>query len=441
MPIAITMPALSPTMTEGNLAKWVKAEGDMVAIGDVVAEIETDKATMEVEAVDEGILGRIIVAEGTEAVPVNSVIALLMEEGEDASALEGYDAPVAAPPARAPVEAALPVAPPEAATVEAAAIQAAPVTPAPVTLATAPRVPGGDAVAPEGNRINASPLARRMAQQAGLDLSVLAGSGPHGRIVKRDIDAALAGQGEPGGAAAPAARPTLAAAETEIPHTAMRKTIARRLVESTQSIPHIYLTIDCEIDALLELRTTLNQRAEAAAEGYKLTVNDFVVRASALALRKVPRVNASWSDAAILEHTAVDVAVAVALDDGLITPIIRNADHKGLAAISVETKELAARARAGKLMPEEYQGGGFSVSNLGMFGIRDFTAVINPPHAAILAVGAGEQRAVVKDGALAIATVMSCTISADHRVIDGAVAARFLAALKRLIDDPLSMLL
>jgi len=436
MPIAITMPALSPTMTEGNLAKWLKAEGDMVAIGDVVAEIETDKATMEVEAIDEGVLGRIIVAEGTEAVPVNSVIALLMEEGEDASALDGYDALAAAPPARVPVEAALPVAPPETSAVEAGATQAVP-----VARATVPQVPGGEAVGPKANRINTSPLARRMAQQAGLALSALVGSGPHGRIVKRDIDAALAARGEPGASATPVARPVLAVSDSEIPHTAMRKTIARRLVESTQSIPHIYLTIDCEIDALLELRKALNERAEAAAEGYKLTVNDFVVRASALALRKVPRVNASWTDAAILEHTAVDVAVAVALDDGLITPIIRNADHKGLAAISVETKELAARAREGKLMPEEYQGGGFSVSNLGMFGIRSFTAVINPPHAAILAVGAGEQRAVVKDGALAIATVMSCTISADHRVIDGAIAARYLAALKRLIDDPLSMLL
>ena len=430
MPIAITMPALSPTMTEGNLAKWMKAEGDMVAIGDVVAEIETDKATMEVEAVDEGILGRIVVAEGTEAVPVNSVIALLIEEGEDASALEGYDAP----PAPAQLEAAVPEAPPEARAVEATATQAAPVAPV-------PQAPGGEAVVPDGNRIKASPLARRMAQQAGLDLAGLVGSGPHGRIVKRDIDATLAGRGAPVAAPAPAARPALAAGDNEIPHTAMRKTIARRLVESTQSIPHIYLTIDCEIDALLELRKTLNERAEAQAEGYKLTVNDFMVRASALALRKVPRVNASWTDAAILEHTTVDVAVAVALDDGLITPIIRNADHKGLTTISIETKELAARARAGKLMPEEYQGGGFSVSNLGMFGIRDFTAVINPPHAAILAVGAGEQRPVVKDGALAIATVMSCTISADHRVIDGAVAARFLAVLKRLIDDPLGMLL
>jgi pyruvate dehydrogenase E2 component (dihydrolipoamide acetyltransferase) len=286
-----------------------------------------------------------------------------------------------------------------------------------------------------------SPLARRMAQQASLDLASLMGTGPHGRIVKADIDATLgkAAHAAPSVAAPAPASVVHPTAAIEVPHNAMRKIIARRLVESKQTIPHIYLTIDCEIDELLKLRKTLNDKAADGA--YKISINDFIVRAVALALRKVPRVNASWTDTAILLHDSADVAVAVALDDGLITPIIRNADGKGLAEISNETKELAGRARAGKLMPDEYQGGTFSVSNLGMFGTKSFSAVINPPHAAILAVGAGAQQAVVKDGALAVATVMSCTISADHRVIDGAVAAEFLAVFKSMVDDPLNMLL
>ena len=412
MPIPITMPALSPTMTDGNLAKWLKAEGEAIAIGDVIAEIETDKATMEVEAVDEGVLAKILVPEGSENVAVNAVIGLILQEGEDAAAVESFaaDQPAPAAPAQAP-----PVAAP------------APAAPQPAS----------------GERIKASPLARRMAQQAGLDLAALTGSGPQGRIVKADIDAALAGKAPAPAAAAPqpVAGAVPAAAPTEIPHTTMRKTIARRLVEAKQVVPHIYLTIDCEIDELLALRKNLNGRAEERGEDYKLSVNDFVVRAVALALRKVPRVNASWTDEAMLMHATADVAVAVALEDGLITPIIRNADQKGLATISREVKELAGRAREGKLMPEEYQGGTFSVSNLGMFGIREFSAIINPPHAAILAIGAGQQRPVVKDGALAVATVMSCTVSADHRVVDGSVAAEFLQAFKGYVDDPLSMLL
>ena len=419
MPIPITMPALSPTMTEGNLAKWVKAEGDTVSAGDVIAEIETDKATMEVEAVDEGKLAKILVPEGSESVAVNTVIGLLLEEDEDESSLGDYQA--AAPAAAA-----------------AAAPAPQPSEPAPTAQAVPPSAAPQPSAA--GERIKASPLARRMAQQAGLDIAPLTGTGPHGRIVKADIDAAL-GKAALAPPAAPAPAPAAAVAEaaTEVPHNAMRKVIARRLVEAKQTIPHIYLTIDCEIDELLKLRKTLNDRAADGA--YKLSVNDFIVRAAALALRKVPRVNASWTDTAILLHDSADVAIAVALEDGLITPIIRNADGKGLAAISNETKELAGRARSGKLMPDEYQGGTFSVSNLGMFGTKSFSAVINPPHAAILAVGVGAQQAVVKDGALAVATVMSCTISADHRVIDGAVAAEFLAVFKSLIDDPLSMLL
>ena len=432
MPIPITMPALSPTMTDGNLAKWLKAEGEAIAIGDVIAEIETDKATMEVEAVDEGVLAKILVPEGSENVAVNAVIGLILQEGEDAAAVESFaaDQPAPAAPAQAP---------PVAAPAPAPEVAPPPAAPQPEAPAPAPAAPQPAS----GERIKASPLARRMAQQAGLDLAALTGSGPQGRIVKADIDAALAGKAPAPAAAAPqpVAGAVPAAAPTEIPHTTMRKTIARRLVEAKQVVPHIYLTIDCEIDELLALRKNLNGRAEERGEDYKLSVNDFVVRAVALALRKVPRVNASWTDEAMLMHATADVAVAVALEDGLITPIIRNADQKGLATISREVKELAGRAREGKLMPEEYQGGTFSVSNLGMFGIREFSAIINPPHAAILAIGAGQQRPVVKDGALAVATVMSCTVSADHRVVDGSVAAEFLQAFKGYVDDPLSMLL
>src|SRR5271165_7327859 len=430
MPIEILMPALSPTMTEGNLAKWLKKEGDEVHSGDVLAEIETDKATMEVEAVDEGKIGKILVPEGAQGIKVNAPIAVLLGEGEDASALEKFAESVPRP---------TPVAPPSQESVQ----------PAPA----APAVPGRE----RGNgRVFASPLARRMAQQAGLDLGAIRGSGPQGRIVKSDVEAALSPvraapaaasartgvvpQPAPAGPALSKERVAALAgnpAYTERPLNAMRRVIARRLTESKQTVPHFYLTIDCEIDALLKIRTELNAKSEA----YRISVNDFVIRAAALALRQVPAANASWSDDAILLWDTVDIAVAVALDDGLITPIVKAADRKGLAAIANETRDLVARARAGKLKLEEFQGGTFSVSNLGMYGVRDFAAVINPPHGGILAVGAGEQRPVVKNGALAVATVMSCTLSCDHRAVDGAVGAQFLAAFKKLVEDPLTMLL
>ena len=456
MPIPIAMPQLSPTMTEGTLARWLKSEGDQVSPGDVIAEIETDKATMEIEIADDGVLAKILVAEGTEGVAVGTVIAVLLEEGEDTSVLEGFaakagraqaapdQAPATAPPSPPASEPALAPAP-EAVPQPVAAAPAQAVAPATPAQAAAPATPGGDG---EG-RILASPLARRMARQAGLELARIKGSGPHGRIVKADVEAALAAAipaAPPAVAAAPeaiaavsapAVAPPPAAEYEAIPHSNMRKIIARRLTEAKQTIPHFYLTIDCEIDALLGLRKDLNNRSDE----YKLTVNDFVVRAAALALRKVPAANASWTEAAILRYNTVDVAVAVATERGLITPIVRNADQKGLATIANEMKGLAARAREGKLMPEEYQGGTFSVSNLGMYGIREFSAVINPPHGAILAVGAGAQRPVVTDGALGIATMMTCTLSCDHRVVDGTLGSEFLAALKGYIEDPITMLL
>jgi pyruvate dehydrogenase E2 component (dihydrolipoamide acetyltransferase) len=441
MPIEILMPALSPTMTEGNLAKWLKKEGDEVHSGDVLAEIETDKATMEVEAVDEGTIGKILVPEGAQGIKVNAPIALLLGEGEEASALANMAAPVREqPPAAAPPQ--------------------EPESPLRPDGSSEPALP--PASTPGGRqadgRIFASPLARRMAQHAGLDLAAIRGSGPQGRIVKADIDAALsAARGVPAAAASP--RPVAAPSVpppatsalskervaalagnppyTERPLNAMRRVIARRLTESKQTVPHFYLTIDCEIDALLKIRAELNGKSET----YRISVNDFVIRAAALALRQVPAANASWSDDAILLWDTADIAVAVALDDGLITPIVKAADRKGLAAIANETKDLVERARAGKLKLEEFQGGTFSISNLGMYGVRDFAAVINPPHGGILAVGAGEQRPVVKNGALAAATIMSCTLSCDHRAVDGAVGAQFLAAFKRLVEDPLTMLL
>jgi pyruvate dehydrogenase E2 component (dihydrolipoamide acetyltransferase) len=444
MTINILMPALSPTMTEGTLATWHKKEGDKVKSGDVIAEIETDKATMEVEAVDEGTIGKIVVPEGTENVPVNEVIAILLEEGEDAGALKS-GAP--APKAEAKVEA--PAAEPKAeAKAEAPAAQSAP--------AAKPAGNGHD-----DSRVFASPLARRMAQQAGVDLAALKGSGPHGRIVKADIDAAVAGgapAAKPAAAApeaakpapaAPAAKPAVAGGPnakqladafgipySEQKHSNMRKTVARRLLESKQTVPHFYLTVDIELDALLKLRKELNDRGDV-----KLSVNDLIIKAAALALRKVPAANTSWTDESMIQYERVDVSVAVATPGGLITPIIKDADRKGLGTISGEMKDLAARARDGKLKPEEYQGGTFSISNLGMFGVKDFAAIINPPQSCILAVGAGTQRPVVKDGALAIATVMSCTLSVDHRAVDGAVGAEYLAAFRALVEAPLSMML
>ena len=437
MPVKILMPALSPTMTEGKLAKWLVGEGEEVNSGDVIAEIETDKATMEVEAVEEGKLGKIIVPEGTEGVAVNNVIALLLEEGEDDSALDGVD--VSAAPlggnGGTPPAAAEPAAP-------------APSTSAPEPAA-APAAPPPQPAA-SGERIIASPLARRMASQAGLDLAGVSGTGPNGRIVKADVEAAIAGGASAAPAAASAAPAGAPAAPTnaeKLPfepefeleaHSTMRKTIARRLTESKQQVPHFYLTVDCEIDELLTLRKTLNEKGDGA---YKLSVNDLVIKAAAIALRRVPKANASWTDEGVKLYKSADIAVAVAIDGGLITPVVRQADYKGMETISSEMKELSARARDGNLGPEEYQGGTFSISNLGMYGIKDFCAVINPPQACILAVGAGEQRPVVKDGALAVATVMSCTLSVDHRAVDGAIGAEYLGAFKTLIEDPLNMLL
>ena len=448
MPIQILMPALSPTMTEGNVASWLKNEGDPVAAGDILCEIETDKATMEVEATDEGTLARIVAPAGSESVPVNAVIGLILEEGEDASALAGLDAaaPAAAAPAAAPAEPAAEAAP------------AASAAPAPAAAAPAAASPGGNGATPPapvrepGARIFASPLARRMAKQAGLALEAIAGTGPNGRIVKVDVEAAIAAAAAAPAAvatpvpaaapAAPAAAPApapAAAAYQDTPASTMRKVIAQRLQEAKREVPHFYLTVDCAVDALLETRAQLNERSDA----YKLSVNDFVIRAAALALRKVPAANASWVDGALRQYSSADVSVAVAIEDGLITPIVRNADGKGLAEISTEVKELAGRARAKPmgLAPEEYQGGTFSVSNLGMYGIKEFAAIINPPQSMILAVGTAEQRPVVKDGALAVATMMSCTLSVDHRVVDGALGAQFLQAFKGLIEDPLTMLL
>jgi pyruvate dehydrogenase E2 component (dihydrolipoamide acetyltransferase) len=422
----ILMPALSPTMTEGNLARWLKQEGERIKAGDVIAEIETDKATMEVEAVDEGILGRILVPAGTQGVKVNDVIAVLVEAGEAVPAAGA--APKAAP-----------------ATVPAT------VAPAPVAAAPAAAAP---APVTSGDRVFASPLARRMAAQAGLDIGQIAGSGPNGRIVKADVDAALSRGPAPVAAAAPAATPAPAAAprpaapvaitapHTAVPNSSIRKVIARRLAESKATIPHFYVSADVEIDALLKIRADLNARSPKDGPGaYKLSVNDLVIKATAVTLRRFPNVNAMWTEDAILQLHDVDISVAVSIPDGLITPIVRNADIKGLAAISNEMKDLAARAKSGKLKPEEFQGGGFSISNMGMYGVRDFAAIINPPQAGILAVSAGEQRPVVKNGALAIATVMTLTLSVDHRVIDGALAAEFLQALKRNIEDPLSLML
>ena len=445
MATAILMPALSPTMTEGKLAQWLKAEGDVVAAGDVLAEIETDKATMEVEAVDEGVLAKIVVPGGTEGVAVNAVIAVLADEGEDAAGVDvdalstmPSPAPIAAPSA-APSAASASASEPAPAPAPAPAPVAAP-TPAPIPLPTPAPTPA------PATRVFASPLARRLASDAGIDLTAVAGSGPRGRIVKKDVEAAIAAGPVPAAVApAIAGGPTLAPAGDlpgmpgydAIPHSMMRKTIARRLTESKQTAPHFYLTVDCRIDELLDLRKKLN----ANANDYKLSVNDLIIRAAALALKEVPEANASWFEDAVRMWHTVDISVAVAIEGGLITPIIRGAEGKGLKAISSEMKDLAERARVGKLAPEEYQGGTFSISNLGMFGIKEFSAVINPPQGAILAVGAGEPRPVVVDGALAVGTVMTCTLSVDHRVVDGAVGAAFMQVFKGLIEEPLKMLL
>ena len=426
----ILMPALSPTMTEGTLARWLKQEGETIKPGDVIAEIETDKATMEVEAVDEGVLGKILVADGTEGVKVNAPIAVLVAKGEAVpAAAPAAPVPTPAAPAPMPATASAPVAAP-----------APPAAPPPKASS-------------DGSRVFISPLARRMAEQAGLDATKLTGSGPHGRIVKADIEAALA---RPSASAAPApstpapstpARapspaPAITAPHRKLPLSSMRKVIARRLSESKREIPHFYVSMDIELDAMLKLREELNARSPKDGPGaFKLSVNDFIIKAAAVVLRRVPKVNASYSEDDLILYDDVDISVAVAIPDGLITPIIRKADQKGLAAISNEMKDLGARAKAGKLKPEEFQGGGFSISNMGMYGVSEFSAVINPPQAAILAVAAGRQRPVVKAGALAIATVMTCTLSVDHRVIDGALAAEWLVAFRDIVQDPMSLML
>lgn len=443
MPIEILMPALSPTMEEGVLTKWHVKEGDMVSSGDIIAEIETDKATMEVEAVDEGTVGKIVVAEGAEGVKVNATIAVLLEEGEDVSAIAAMSAsaPVAAAPA------------PSAA-------------PAPVTTPTAPTaqaVPVNGAA--RGARVKASPLAKRLASQMGIDIAALAGSGPGGRIVKRDVEAAqdggftvaspqAAAPAPPpaggalvpstGAAPAPALRDMSLLGIQEgtydlVPLDGMRKTIAKRLTASFRDVPHFPLLVDIDLDALLEQRKRLNARL--ADEGVKISVNDYCIRAAALALKKVPASNASYSPEGFLMHHHADIAVAVAIEGGLITPIIRAAETKGLRQISVEMKDLAKRAHERKLKPEEYMGGTFSLSNLGMMGIKNFASILNEPHGMIMSVGAGEQRPVVKDGALAAATIMSVTVTCDHRVVDGALGAAFVGAFKRYLEDPETMML
>ena len=446
MPIELKMPALSPTMEEGTLAKWLVKEGDTVAAGDLLAEIETDKATMEFEAVDEGVIAKILVAEGTDEVKVGTVIALIAGEGEEAGAAAPAPAAAKEPVARdggetgagQPAKEA-PAPAPE--TVSAKSIN-------PVQHSEAAPQPKADL----GDRVKASPLARRLAEQRGIDLAGLAGSGPGGRIVKADVDGAA---GKPAAAAPAAAAPaaqvraqaTAAPAPSygvpEIPHEVaklsnMRKTIARRLTESKQNVPHIYLTVDIRLDALLKLRGELNATLEP--RGVKLSVNDLLIKALAIALMEVPECNVQFTGSELVTFKRADISVAVSIPAGLITPIVVGADSKSLSAISTEMKDLAARAREGKLKPEEYQGGSASLSNMGMYGISVFSAVINPPQGMIMAIGAGEQKPWVVDGALQVATIMTATGSFDHRAIDGADGARLMQAFKRLIEAPLGML-
>ncbi len=430
MAIIIKMPALSPTMTEGKLTSWLKKEGDAIKAGDLLAEIETDKATMEVEAVDEGTLGKILVAAGTEGVAVNAPIAVLAEDGDDKAAVAAAakDAAAQAPAPAAKAEAPAPAAAP--APVAKPAPVAAP-APAPVS-APAPA---------KGGRVFASPLARRLARDGGIDIARVSGSGPHGRIIKADVEAFVAsgGHGTAAGGLFAGAGQAFGPANVRVePHSNMRKVIARRLTESKQTVPHFYVMMDCDIGALLALRKEVNDIDESV----KISVNDFVIRASALALRKVPEANVSWSDDGMQVFDAADISVAVATEGGgLITPIVRAADRKGLAAISMEAKDIVARARIGKLTPDEYQGGTFSISNMGMFGVREFTAIINPPQSCILAVGAGEERAVVRDGELVIRNMMTLTLSCDHRAVDGVLGSKLLGAIKELIEHPVRLVL
>ena len=429
MSINILMPALSPTMTEGKLAKWHVKVGDTVTAGQVICEIETDKATMEVEAVDEGKVGLIVVPEGAEGVKVNAVIAILLEEGETS-----VPAGAAAPPPPAPVATPAAKAQPAAAPPAASKPAAAPV-PQPAAAAV---------VAQGGQRIFASPLAKRIAAEKGVNLATIKGSGPNGRIVKADVETA-----RPAAAptAAPAARPmpsapaqpiVAAPGDQRVPHTAVRKVIARRMLESKQTVPHFYLTVEFEIDALLAARQAINDVARK--RDAKVSVNDMLIKACAKALRDHPECNASWTEEEMIQYGAVDISVAVATDRGLITPIVRNADMKGVAQISIEMKDLAARAKTGKLKLDEFQGGSFTISNLGMFGVKEFAAIINPPQAMILAVGAGEERVVVRKGEMAVRHMMSCTLAVDHRVVDGAMGARFLQTLRAYVEQPAAML-
>jgi pyruvate dehydrogenase E2 component (dihydrolipoamide acetyltransferase) len=455
MPTEILMPALSPTMEEGKLARWLVKEGDEVHSGDVLAEIETDKATMEFEAVDEGRIGKILVPDGTEGVKVNQPIAVLLGEDEDAAAAPAAGA---AKPAPAKKESETKSPPVKQETPDGGIDSAMQSIRQALAEHVRPEAPKSG-----NHRIFATPLARRLAANAGIDIAGLEGSGPRGRIVKADIEAAQtkgaarpaaekpAPRPAPAEAAPPAAMPGIAPIPDarlfykpddydELPHDSMRKSIAKRLLSAKTLIPHYYLTVDCRIDSLLAARSRLNDLA-SKENNYKLSVNDFIVKAAALALMRVPEVNASWTENAILRHRHADIGVAVALDFGLITPIVFRAEEKGLAAISAEVKSLAERARAKKLKPQEYEGGSFAISNLGMFGIGNFTAIINPPHAAILAVGAGEERAVVRDGKIEPATMMTVTMSCDHRVIDGATGARFLKFFRQFVEDPAAMLL
>ena len=460
MPTNILMPALSPTMEKGNLARWLKKEGDKVKSGDVIAEIETDKATMEYEAIDDGTLAKIVVPEGTQDVAVNAVIAVLANEGEDvkaAAAGAGKDA--AAPSQVTPAPKVAPVTLSSETRPAAAPLQDARKIPRSEDGVKVSAAKDEGVHAAGGNRIFSSPLARRLAKESGIDLNRVQGSGPHGRVIARDIEAAKSGKGlrSAGVAAARAAdaraiAPSMSDSQIRalyedgsydfVPHDGMRRTIAQRLTASTQTIPHFYVTVDCDIGRLMAAREEINAAAPKDKEGkpaYKLSVNDFVIKALALALQRVPDANVSWTEAGMLKHKHSDVGVAVALPGGLITPIVRNAESRSLSAISNEMRDLAARARARKLKPHEYQGGTTSVSNLGMYGIKDFTAVINPPQSTILAVGVGEERAVVRNGKIESAAIMSVTLSCDHRAVDGALGAELIGAFKMLIENPVMM--
>jgi len=414
MAIPLTMPALSPTMETGTLAKWLVKVGDVVESGSMIAEIETDKATMEIESIDDGVVGKLLVEEGAENIPVGELIVVLLEEGEDASAVDSVSAPSL--PVTAPSDVPAAVATPEPV-----------VTPEPVAVAPAPAIKSGD-------RVFASPLVKRIAEQSGYDISTISGTGPRGRVIKRDVESYA-----PSAAAAVAgATPIDGDAPFEVIKLSdMRKTIAKRLTESKQNIPHFYLSVDAELDNLLSARKNLN----ALSDEYRISVNDFVIKACAMALMKVPEANVQFHSDVIHRFKRADISVAVAIEGGLITPVVRGAEQKGLRAISDEIKDLTNRAHAGKLAPEEYSGGTFSISNMGMMGIKQFDAVINPPQAAILAVGSGEPRPVVKNGELTVATVMTVTLSCDHRAIDGAVGAAYLAALKMFLQEPSAMLL